>query len=369
MKQLTLLAAFIPTLCFAQTKDDYNDLPIPQTSLLGKPLSSLDIKKGRIKPNASSPKKNFSFDIIDGANYSSNYSNKLNTLIIPSFKKTKIRIVDSKIHGLKIKSLSPENFFNGNISPGTVFAYDGIVADSVDVTFRTSKSSDIKPSEAIDLFKEYIPAGTWSILSNTVSKVTINGKDSIEKVIRIKNPDVIFRARFIKYNPTQPINGGTWEGKFKLFDYPNTTNLTITGKEDNSRSESRTPKFAGGKEDYSRPYFFKVVGEPNDLRLIFALDESTNLNTDEGYTIIKEIPIKNKNIPREYSLGYRTVDHYVDQNGNERVIKLSVYAKQIDDTTIQLINCEKEDKKGECTEPATYMKYPYFTFEYITKYN
>jgi hypothetical protein len=350
--------------------EDYKDLPIPQTGLLGRQLQALDLKKGIIQPMPVPKAPNFTYEVFEGPNSVSDYKSKLRKLVVPAFNKNKLKVSDIKINALKIKALAPENFTNGNLPIGASFAYDGITADTVKITFRTAKDYAIKPSEIVDIVSKFIPGGTvFTTITDVVKNVKISGKDSTQRVIRIVNPNVFFKARFITYTETSTRSGSPWENWSISFN-PATgnmngktdlVNLTIEGEDTNSRTHGYYPEFSGGGSNdlKSQKYFFKVSGTEGNLKLIFALDQPNNDNSDEGYRVIKEIPFKTIKGMREYSLGYRTVDRFT-YHDITKLVRIAVFAKQISPTTIQLINYNGNRR-------VTYMKYPEFKIKYIDK--
>jgi len=347
--------------------EDYKDLPIPQSGLLGRPLQGLNLAKGIIQPMPVQQVPSFTFDVFDGPTSVSEYDLKFRRLVVPAFKKTKLRLTKTEINTLKIKALSPDNFTSGKLAIGSSFAYDGITADTIKMTFRTARNYSVKPEEIIDVVDKYVPNAVFKEVMGVVKQVKINGKDSTERIVRIVNPNVFSKARFITYQETTTRNGTPWENWSISFNSKtekmngryDIANLTIDGDEDRSITWGYYPEFSGkGTNDLtSQKYFFKVIGDAGDLRLIFALD---NVSDDsQTYKTIKEIPFKTIKGNRIYSLGYRTVDRFT-HNNITKVVRIAVYAKQINPTTIQLINYEGNRK-------LTYMKYPGFVIKYIDK--
>ncbi|MEZ0611017.1 hypothetical protein ACAW74_21065 [Fibrella sp. WM1] len=363
---LLIFNTFSPFLSFSQKVDDYKILPNPQSGILGKPIQRLDIKNGIIQPMPVSSLPQFTYEILDGPSSERDYSTKFRNFVLPAFTKSKLRLSDFQINTIKIKALSPENFTNGKLRTGSSFAYDGITADTVKITVRTSKNFAITPAQIIDSLKSYMPNGIASTIVGQIRTVNINGKDSIERVVKIVNPNVFFKARFITYEITEPQQGG-WES-FSITFNPKTgnlkgrtnlVNLSIEGDGARSRTHGYYPEFSGSDDKTDQLYFFKVIGEENDLRLIFALDDSNNESNPDGYLVIKEIPFKTVNGKREYKLDYRTV-HRFEYKDITKLVRIAVYAKQTSSTTIQVMNYEGN-------RVVTYMRYPGFRIKYIDK--
>lgn len=359
MKSYLIIWLFLTLAISTQGQSGYNLLPMPQTDFLGKPLVNLDLKKGIVAPNVAAPQINFIYEIVSGPTESNEYAQHVETLILPIVRKNKYRVVKVDVDSIKIISLAPENFYNGNISPG-VFAYDGLIADTVRITYRTSRDLNIDLSQLIDSLGKYIPGVVWKDVSNVVKNVKINGKDSIDRQIAIVNPNVIYAARFVEYTESQPLIGGSFEVKYKHFARGEKANLTIEGSPGKARSGKVSPEWRKGKKDLQHTYFLKAFGSPNNLKLGLFKDEKNNKNFPGGRLIV-EIPyVLNNDGARKYKMEYSTVDSYIDSNGFLRLFRVEVYAQQTNPTTIQIHNFDNKDL-------LTYAKYPYFDFKYVIK--
>lgn len=340
------------------------DLKDAQTDLLGKPISRVNNGSPIFIPDAAI--QEITYEVSDGAESANEYKKKFRSFLTGILDLKSYEVKDIQVRKIKYISINPKHFYDGSINVNTRFAYSGQTADTVIIKIRKLKEVDIDFKNLLDTILKKIPINTGGI-SDVIANLKADIDDSLSTTIKIINPNVFFKARFVEFLNANPPRRRTWDSYWIHFFNNNSgggpfTILNINGPQVRRETKRRFVQFWGPNDDRNRLYYFKVKRDNNDLKLYFC-----RFTSYQGELILKEIPSKSDGSRKIWELEFSKVDEFLHRTKNEvtKLIYIACYADQLDENTIRIHNYEGNSSNNGSI--ITYVKYPEIRFRHLKR--
>lgn len=362
---LLVVLIFISNSYYSQT--NWITLKNPESNIFGRAV--VDITNGDLNFSPHTPPLLIEkLDESQSSDEISEYNEKFKSFITKYFTSNKFSVAEVTAKKLVIKSLNIDDV--RKLDLGNKYIFSAISADSVTVTIKTKKSTNVDYSKALkDIASILTKNKTVEIVTKIIpflDNISTQNKDSISYKMVLANPNVYYKVKLIKY---KGITKHDWENRYwKSWSNPNgrirsdrqdglepTFNLIYTPLEDKSISTAIYPEVWGGGDPKHILFRLRVKKINNDLKLFIQYTGSIGSGWSD-YEIIPEVVDGKKywKLDRTliYSFDIRNVTKlvYIQVRGEEN-------AKDI--VTIKNWGSTIQDK-------LTFMQYPEIKFEYIT---
>jgi hypothetical protein len=356
---------------------EWVNLKQPQVQLLGRPIKSVNSGDPVFVPGKIASDK-IKLDIVTGADNINDYKERFKQFTSDIIGKENMEVQSITANNVKIHSINEESFRDGSVELNAKFAYAGVTADSVLMVLSTKSNSNVSIKKVLELLSKALVIPNSDKALSFLPDIKFLNKDSSKVVVKIKNPQVYFKALFIEYKEGIPpiliSRGKTWQDYWihfyrngSIFEETSTV-LNADKSEKFRQSKKKYPEFWGPKDDKNRLYFFEANNKDGKLILDFYLE-----TTVSGKKIIKEIPYtissNDQGVAiKTWELPYTKVDEF-NYRDKTKIIYLACYAKQIIENgkptnKIEILNFDDNSNNQE--KIISYMKYPEVKFIYLT---
>lgn len=349
--------------------NDWITLTTPQSGLIGAPVKK--VKNNDLNFNfAIQYDKNPSIETRQSADSKTEYENKFRNFTTKYFNSTKASVQNITAYNLKVRTLSQESI--DNLQIGGKYVYEGIAADSVNITVSAKKEFSADISKALeDLSSALTNPKTTEIVEKIapfLDSIKYTRNDSIFYDVKIKNPNVYYKVKVIKLKKKSNFCNCDWEKNCFLYftnrvgeDFPRTTRLQYDFTDEKSTTISRYPDFCG-KDRKDLQYFLKLDKVDDNLHLwVYSTSPNVNSSTKK----ILEVPYKDIDGKRQWRL-QRTYLNRFDNKGIIKNVYIEVSAEQIDENSIDLINWRKGTNSFG-NNALTTLKYPEFKGKFVKR--
>jgi hypothetical protein len=366
MKKTNILILVSLIIFGCKSQQSWLSLNYPQSDIIGKPVESFkngDINYSPILPSVFSTKLDESQSSDDIVEYNEQFKN----FITKYFNKNKYKVTEIKAHKLQIKSLNISDVQNMEV--GKKYIYSGLSADSVKITIKLKKETNVDYTKVVkDISGLITSAKIIADKSNVLSlfdSISSQKKDSIYLKTTIANPNIYFKIKMIKYKKS---DNHDWEKYWKSFtnsrarirnpistDPDNSFNLIYTPNELQNYTDWIFPEFWGpwDRKDVN----FRLIAKKNNGELkLFIEKKEGNLNN-------KIIPIE---IPstivngKKYWKFDRSLVHTFEKKNKTKLVYIQIRAEENGSDTIKVLSWFPLIK-----DKLTFMQYPEVKLNYV----
>jgi len=372
MKNILLIVIATCFVSSVSAQDNWIDIKYPSAGLIGVAIHGISADKD-LDPQPGEEIADPGITTQNGAAYIAEYQKKYRSFFGQFVNTENSTIKAVKIKNLKIRTLAAKDVIK--MKPELMYVYQGISADTLEVTVTTSKKSDIDYSKALNLLvnaaSSSMRAGSSAEIKNWLHILDIaksDKKDSVDHVMMISSSEVFFKVKVVSYEQNLKHDWGSY---FKYFVDGN-NRCRGSGLFPDQKKNLRN--YAGEKETLSRyPDFWG----PKDVSNVKAKLGVEKVN-GELLLYAYYTPYKHQNTSGD-KWEKVALPSAVDQDGRkywdledfflysfyfkgvEKQMLISVTATRLNETTIEIMNwsgapCERHRE--------TCLVYPEFRMTY-----
>lgn len=348
------------------SQDSWIILKTPQSDIIGK---SVEYSNGDI--NVMGHKDRIikhPLDISIGVDEAVEFNEQFKKIVSPIFNRQNQKIIEVKAKKILIKSLSIEDV--KNMESGNNYVYSGLTADSVEISMKLKKESNIDISvlekTIQNLIKNDKIADVVTKLIPVIEDLNISNKDSIIYKFSIANPNIFYKVKIIE--PSR-FNNHNWERYYKSFYNPKgmiepnlyfpppAFKLIYTPLQTANSTSEIYPEFWGSNDNRNILVRLTLKKVENELKLFIQFKPNSMNGSYNEYEVESKIVESKK-----YWVMDRKLIYNFEYRGRTKLVYVQVKAEQISPNEVKVTNWDGGNMN---TGKQTFMQYPEIKFKYL----